>query len=202
MGTSGQIIDTDLMSSNIRSGVDIFGIAGTLSIWWLLWNTTTNILGSWFQEDLPYTSSYWDSQWRFIADMWTDIYIIFWWGYAGGAYWIIIWVYKYNKSSWLISFVWVNNDTTYYTSAPGFGSWYVDWTNIVINTDWYLEHRKFTIDTTTDIISNSNNNSTTGTLISDSLSYLWNTISVWISEVIDTNIIPNTYWVTWYYTLS
>ena len=83
MGTSWNIIDTDLISSNIKDNVDIFSVVGNYTGWMgTLWVGQSQLLGSgvWFRTMPQYIIEigylYWLSAWlHAYVQYWDKLYV-------------------------------------------------------------------------------------------------------------------------------
>lgn len=167
--------DPDLVAWNIKSGVNIFGVVWTLSTW-LPWVTSpvVNSLSIWY-------TSCWGAR-SIMTQTATDIYLINASSWANGTNLYGAWgsVVRYNKSAQTMTDIGDSHSWSYfYTQQPTFWSAYLDGIYVYINFYWYQVNGMVVLNTSTNGLSFSQGSvHTTGTLLTDSISYLWSTIKL------------------------
>lgn len=126
--------DTDLVDTNIKDGVDIFGVEWTYT-WWAIW-------AMWVKYLMNSDNNYWDGYWLpviAVLQYWNDL-ISCAWSYWSGTYRIWIWYLPINVSPLEILPTWTNaliqwNTTDGWTWwAISLSSIYIDWDDIYFNT--------------------------------------------------------------------
>jgi len=191
--------DNDLIPTNVKDGVDIFGVEGDLISSALEWLELSIV---YWKSDFTNTEK---CQWSrsVIAETAGFLYMIFPSSWDDWSDWDVynayLWVVKYDKLSHNIIMVW-NIDTDWlYTSQP-YHIWsYQDWNIIRVNMQAYQQVAIFSINTDTDTLSVWYNTiwsnwtpNTNGTQIHNSLVYNWSTVAV------NTYKLPRD-WTTWHW---
>lgn len=151
MWTQVNPIDTDLISSNIKDGVDIFGVEGSFE--GFLWLETNIILS---KANFSWSWCQW--AWSILTETVDYIYFIYcssWpdWQHLWYLYMWHINVAKYNKTTKTLTIIWQQSSgTSFYTSHPTFIWAYQDWNTIYVNMQWYQLVWIFTLNTDTDAL--------------------------------------------------
>lgn len=156
MGTSWNPIDTDLISPNIKDGVNIFGIEWDYVWTWLWWlesaqsiysdDTVVNDrLSAWIDVDFnwPWTP--------YVFEYWNNIYMVCVWWKNSSPTLVYITMFSLDKSTWIITRIYVDN--WLYISDPASiwaSSVYLDWDYIYVNISWYSPIWYFKYDLTND----------------------------------------------------
>lgn len=165
MGASGNKIDTNLVASNIKSGVNIFWIS-----WSYIWSSFTNasirplfLSVYWTRSDSrPFGAIWWRS--IEIGDYIYCFVIGSYWPGGSSTRWATCQVSKVHKVTGAITIIWATEDNTSSSwSAPTISSSYVDWTIIRVNCVW-AGSCYFSVNTSNDSLSVTTWTNTSGTL--------------------------------------
>lgn len=196
MGTSGQIIDTNLIPSNIKNWVGVFGVE-----WDYVWGIDTNKFVASFSINTNESVFWWFNGVRAI-ELWNYIYCFMWQQFrrVSSSYeWVALCTCKINKTTLDIT----NLSNNIYTQTDETNNLhslnsYVDGTNIYLNRwSWTDRRCYFKIDTLTDIITSSVGETTSGILDNSINKTIWSITyapTIIISTPVTTNVYSGWTW--------
>ena len=175
--TAGNKQDANLISSNIKDWVTIFGVEGSFE------GLTSGWLGNfmWGYCVRWPDNSYKTTNIRAI-ELWDFIYLFCWgWAWWNWASMLTSWLFtKINKTNWEVVLTWKTwnfwGSSSSSDAAPSLLSSYIDWWIIYINYSvvwWWTWNFHYKIDTTTDIITFETWHYTTGVLFSTTDVTIW-----------------------------
>jgi len=157
--------DADLIDTNIKDGVDIFGVVWSLSSWPNLPSIPWNFL--WEEEALYWPNTTFGLNGTVVRANWN--FYCFWMNWSATLRWLII--FKVNWITWASSMIYYAPSVL--PASSSFSSVYLDWDIIYYNsTSWWVQ-----LNSLTDVVTWWW--WTTWTLITNPLVFWWNNYIYW-----------------------